>query len=217
MPDKMCFCCNNHAQLRLIKGDTEYYQCESCKFLFSEYIDQTGLVGGQHHEGRNLEQNHIRIDRVTTMTEWMKREDVHVLDFGCGFGWLVNDLKKAGFNAFGYDAFNEEFNILPERNKFHVAVCVECIEHCVTDFCEVDVINRSLVMGGLAYFETGFINISDEDKIKLEDYIYVSPEAGHSSIFSHHAFDLLMVAKGFAPKRHFDRNCRLYVKVKNSK
>lgn len=215
--DKVCPICNNPAPFRLRKQTTDYWQCESCHFLFSDYIDQTGLVGGQHHEGRNLEQNHIRIDRVATMTEGMKREDVYVADWGCGFGWLVNDLKKAGFNAMGYDAYSEDFLRLPEKNKYHVVTCVECIEHCVSPFLELDVINRSLVMGALLYFETGFIEIPIRDGIPLEDYVYVSPEAGHSSIFSYHSMDLLLSFHGFAPKRHFDDNCRLYRKIREIK
>lgn len=211
---RICPICSNNSPLRLIKQNTEYFQCLSCKHIFSDYIDQTGLVGGQHHEGRNLTQNHIRIDRVATMTESMKKEDVNVLDWGCGFGWLVNDLNKAGYNAIGYDAFNEDFSRLPEKNKFHICVCVEVIEHCVSPFIELDVINRSLVMGGLIYVETGFSNVAARDKIEIEDYIYISPEAGHSSIFSHHSMDLLLFQHGFAPKLHFDDNCRLYRKYK---
>lgn len=217
MIERICTVCSNPASFRLRKQTTDYFQCDSCHFLFSDYIDQTGLVGGQNHEARNVEQNHIRIDRIATMTEGMKRGDVNICDFGCGWGWLVNDLNKAGFNAMGYDGYNEEFSRLPEKNKYHVVTCVECIEHCVSPFIELDVINRSLVMGGVAYFETGYFDIAVEDGIPLEDYIYVSAEAGHSSIFSHHAFDLLMSYKGFVPKRHFDRNCRLYRKVKDIK
>jgi len=214
---KNCPICNNPAPLRIVKQNTEYCQCESCKVVFSDPIDQTGLVGGQHHEGRNVTQNPIRIDRIATMTNGIKKEDVHVLDFGCGYGWLVNDLNKAGYNAVGYDAYNEDFIKLPEKNKFHVVTCVECIEHCSSPFMELDVINRSLVMGGLAYFETGFLDVAKRDNVELEDYVYLAPEAGHSTIFSHHSFDLLMCMKGFIPKRHFDDNCRLYVKFKDVK
>lgn len=215
--NRICPICNNPSPVRLQKSGLDYHQCISCKHIFSDPIDQTGLVGGQHHEGRNLTQNHIRIDRMDTMTAGIKKEDVHILDFGCGFGWLVKDFKYAGYNAVGYDAYNDEFSRLPEKNKFHVCVCVECIEHCSHPFVELDVINRSLVMGGLLYFETGFWDVAIRDKVEIQDYIYISPEAGHSSIFSHHSMDLLLCQHGFAPKRHFDDNCRLYVKIKDTK
>jgi len=179
--------------------------------LFSDDLSQEGLVGGQHEEGRAL-QNNIRLDRIETMTEGMKREDVRILDFGCGHGYLVKYLQNIGYNVTGYDAYNDEFIRLPERDKYHLCLMVEVVEHTSAPFVELDVIHRSLVNGGLFYLETGFIDIATEDKIELEDYLYVSPAAGHATIFSHHSLDYLMLLKGFQSKRHFDRNCRLYTK-----
>lgn len=212
---RYCSICNNPTPFRLRKGNTDYFQCESCKTLFSEPLNQEGLVGGGNHDQRNEIQNPIRLDRVSTMTENMKREDVNVLDFGCGFAVLVNDLKKAGYNAAGYDAYNPDFLRLPEHNKFHVCMMVEVIEHTTANFIELDVINRSLVDGGILYVESGFVNTAQEDNIPLEDFFYIDPAAGHSTVFSHHGMDILMMSKGYYPKRHFCRNSRLYRKVKS--
>lgn len=211
---RYCTICRNPAPFLLKKGYTDYHQCESCKTIFSEMLDQEGLVGGQHEEGRNITQNHIRLDRVATMMEGMKKEDFWILDFGCGHGMLVNDLKNDGYNVVGFDPYNPEFSRLPEKNKFHLVICVECIEHLSSPFLEIDVINRSMVNGGLLYLETGFYNIMIEDGLKPEEYIYISPEAGHSTIFSHHSLDLLLAYRGFGTRRHFDRNCRLFEKIK---
>lgn len=208
---RTCPVCHNEAPLRLIRQHTEYFQCESCQMLFSDPLNQEGLVGGQHEDGRAL-QNHIRLERVKTMLEGMKKEDVRILDFGCGHGYLVKFLKENGYNIIGYDAYNEEFSRLPEKSIYHLCICVEVIEHTSHPFVELDVIKRSLVNGGLLYLETGFVNIATQDNIPLEEYVYVSPEAGHATIFSHHSMDYLMLLKGFRSKRHFDRNCRLYTK-----
>lgn len=213
---RICPICSNEAPHRLTKGNTLYYQCESCRTLFSDPLSQDGLVGGQHEEGRAL-QNDIRLDRIKTMTQGMKKEDIRILDFGCGHGLLVNYLKEHGYNVTGYDAYNEEYSRLPEKNKYHLCLCVEVIEHTSAPFIELDVMNRSLIDGGLCYLETGFVDIADQDKIELDDYLYVSPQAGHATIFSHHSLDYLMLLKGFGSKRHFDRNCRLYVKIKDTK
>jgi hypothetical protein len=70
-----------------------------------------------------------------------------------------------------------------------------------------------LVEGGLCYFESGFIDIAIRDNIQLEDYLYVNPDAGHATVFSHHGLDMLLMAKKFASKRHFDENTRLYRKI----
>lgn len=208
---RICPICNNEAPLRLTKQYTEYFQCESCKMLFSEPLNQEGLVGGMHEDGRAL-QNDIRLGRIETMTNGLKKEDIRILDFGCGHGLLVNYLKEAGYNVIGYDAYNEEYSRLPEKNKYHLCLMIEVVEHTSSPFVEVDVINRSLVDGGLLYIETGFVDIATEDGISLDDYLYVSPAAGHSTIFTHHSLDCLMLLKGFQSKRHFDRNCRLYTK-----
>lgn len=208
---RICPICNGDAPLRLSKKSTQYFQCESCRMLFSDPLNQEGLVGGQHEDGRAL-QNDIRLDRIETMMNGMKKEDIRILDFGCGHGYLVSYLKEQGYDVTGYDAYNEEFCRLPEKDKYHLCVCVEVIEHTSAPFVELDVIHRSLVNGGLLYLETGFINIATEDNIPLEEYVYVSPEAGHATIFSHHSMDYLMLLKGFRSKRHFDRNCRLYTK-----
>jgi SAM-dependent methyltransferase len=210
---QICPICNGDAPFRLNIQNTDYWQCESCDLLFSYPIDQDNLVGGQHEDGRAL-QNHIRLDRIKTMLNGMNKEDIHILDYGCGHGRLVEYLRNEGYDVTGFDPFNPEYSRLPEKNKYHLCVCVEVIEHTSAPFIELDVINRSLVDGALLYVETGFIDIAIEDKIPLELYLYVNPSAGHATIFSHHAMDYLMLLKGFRSKRHFDRNCRLYTKIK---
>lgn len=209
---RFCPICSNEAPFRLTKQNNDYFQCESCKMLFSDPIEQDNMVGGQHENGRAL-QNPIRLERIETMLQGMKKEDIRILDYGCGHGYLVNYLKENGYNVTGYDPFNEEFRKLPEKNKYHLCTCIEVIEHTSAPFIELDLINRSLVNGALVYIETGFTNIAEQDNIPLEDYLYVSPEAGHATIFSHHSLDYLLLLKGFRSKRHFDRNCRLYTKI----
>jgi len=209
---RTCVICSNEAPHRLTKGHTLYYQCESCRTLFSDPLSQDGLCGGQHEAGRAL-QNDIRLDRIKTMTRGMKKEDIRILDFGCGNFMLGKYLQDKGYDVMGYDAYNEEYSRLPEKNKYHICLCIECVEHLSSPFIELDVMHRSLVEGGLCYFESGFINIAIRDNIQLEDYLYVNPDAGHATVFSHHGLDLLLQIKGFLPKRHFDDNTRLYRKI----
>src|SRR5678816_1077860 len=95
---RVCPVCLNEASLRITKDyavvaasnlnnsesqktnlskyvSVNYFQCESCKMLFSDPLSQEGLVGGQHEEGRAL-QNDIRLGRIKTMTEGMSKENV---------------------------------------------------------------------------------------------------------------------------------------------
>jgi hypothetical protein len=195
------------------KKITDYLKCESCNTIFCGQLDQENLVGGMHEEGRAL-QNHIRLDRIKTMTAGMKKEDIQILDFGSGNFLLGKYLQNEGYNVTGYDAYNPEYSKLPEKNKYHLCLCIEVIEHCAIPFIELDVIHRSLKDGALLYIETGFYDIMIEDKVTPSDYVYIEPSCGHSTIFSHHSLDLLLSYHGYRTRRHFDRNCRLFEKIK---
>lgn len=214
MKEKTCPCCNNHAHLRLTKGTTEYFQCTSCRTLFSDPLNNEDMVGGGNEEQRNLEQNHLRIERIDRLTLGMQKEDVFILDFGCGHGKLVNDLRLAGYvNTFGYDCYNPEFSRLPEKNKYHIITAIEVCEHTSAPFVEMDVMYRSLVNKGVAIIESSYVNIADEEGIELEVFFYIEPSVGHATIFSHHGLDVLMCLKGFTPQSHFNRQVRTYQKL----
>ncbi len=207
-----CPCCNNYSPFRLRKKTTDYYQCTNCKTLFSAPLDNDNMVGGGNEIERNTEQNKGRIERFKSMFHSMKIENVNVLDFGCGHGYLIQDLLKEGFNATGYDAYSPEFDRLPIKDNFHLCSMVEVIEHLSYPFVELDCVHRSLVKGGMVYIETSFIDIAEEEGIELDEYFYIEPSVGHSTVFSHHGLDLIMAIKGFLPLQHINRNVRLYAK-----
>lgn len=180
--------------------------------LFCQPLDQEGLVGGQHEDGRAL-QNDIRLARIEKILEGIDKKDARILDFGTGHGLLVKYLREKGYNADGYDAYNPDFMEVPENGVYNLVTCVEVLEHTSPSFIELDFINRKLKKGAGCYIETGFIDTCIEDGISLEDFFYIAPHSGHATIFSHHSLDLLMLLKGFRSKRHFDRNTRLFIKI----
>lgn len=211
--DKTCPICSNQALPRLNKGSVFYHQCANCHTLFCDPLDNDNMIGGEHEEGRNIEQNHLRIARIDDMIKGSKKDNIHILDFGCGHGMLIADLKKSGYeNVAGYDAYNDDYNRLPEKNKYHIITAIEVIEHTSAPYAEVDVIFRSLIPGGVVMFETSFVDIAAQEGIELEDFFYIAPQNGHSTIFSHHGLDLLMCLKGFIPRQHFNRHVRVYQK-----
>ena len=213
MTNKTCPICNNVAPPRLKKGNVEYCQCSSCGTLFSEPLPNEDMVGGGNEIPRNVDQNHIRIARIDELTVKMKKEDVRILDFGCGSGMLLNDFRKAGYNCDGYDAYSNEFSRFPEKNKYDIVTVVEVVEHLSAPFVEIDVISRSLMTNGIVMFETSFTDVAEEEGIALEDFFYVEPSVGHSTIFSHWGLDLLMALKGFKPIQHWNRHVRGYQKL----
>ncbi len=208
---KSCIVCNNLSYPILKKVAAQYYQCSSCETVFCDELDNSNMVGGGAEEQRNVVQNPERIERLDLLLGG-KRKGINVLDFGCGHGMLVDDLNKAGYAATGYDVYNSKFNKLPQKNFYHACTMVEVVEHLATKFIELDVICRSLLPGGILMVETSFVDVAKEENIELEDFFYITPEAGHSTIFSHHGLDVLMCLKGFKPFEHFNRHCRIYLK-----
>lgn len=211
---KDCIICTNEAQLRLTKGITKYFQCVNCKTIFCDALDNDNMVGGKFEVERNQKENHLRIERIDEILKGLDKDEVHILDFGCGTGLLIDDLKKAGYkNVDGYDAYNPKFQKLPEKNKYHVVVSVETFEHFATPFVEIEVIHRCLLNHGCCYVETGYIDAALEDGYTVDDYFYIAPEAGHSTIFSHHGIDLLMAYRGFYVKNNFNKHVKLFQKI----
>jgi hypothetical protein len=213
MQHKICPVCSNHAPFRLRKSAIDYHQCTSCKTLFSDPLDNSGMVGGGNEIARNKEQNHLRVGRINDMCMGADKSLIHILDFGCGHFMLGNDLIKEGYNCDGYDAYNEDYNTLPPKNKYDIVTAIEVIEHTSYPFPELNVIHRSLKDHGFLMVETSFTDIAHMEGIEYEDFFYIDPKVGHSTIFSHHGLDVLMCLKGFRPASHWNRHVRSYQKI----
>jgi SAM-dependent methyltransferase len=183
-----------------LKNGTEYFQDDN-GIIFCEPLNQDQMVGGGCEQVRNEMQNHLRLDRVFRL-----KDNANVLDFGCGNGLLIRDMKAVGIKCTGYDKFNPKFKKLPKKETFDIVIMVEVIEHLNEPFAELDLIYQSLVKGGVVMIETSFT-----DWLTLEDS-YIEPTVGHSTIFSHRGLTELMASKGFTEGGHFDRNVRIYKK-----
>lgn len=206
-----CPICNNESGPLIKKGAVQYLQCSNCRTVFSGPVDNDNMVGGEYEFERNTKENHLRVARIGEMLKGDK-ESIKILDFGCGNGLLINDILEKGYQCDGYDAYSEKYMRLPPKNTYHLCVMVELIEHTSKPFRELDVVHRSLVDGGLVMIETGFVDVAKEEGIPIEEYFYIAPQSGHSTIFSHHGLDVLMALKGFKPLRHFNRHVRQYQK-----
>lgn len=210
-----CIICNNDSELLVTKGKTDYYQCNNCKTVFCSPLDNDNLVGGEFEQERNDKENVLRLSRIDEIVSGVNKDNVNILDFGCGHGLLIDYLKENGYkNTDGYDAYYEPYSKLPEKNKYHVVNATEVFEHLSPPFFELDVINRSLLLGGSVIVETSFTNVAEQEGIPIKDFFYLNPDAGHSILYSHHSLDLLMMFKGFIPQRHFNRHVRHYKKIK---
>ena len=202
----ICPCCKEIANECFKKGDYQYYQCTSCKTIYvPEGINQEGLVGGKFEEERNAKENDERIGRAALLVGCASR----YLDIGCGHGLLVNALNLKGLRADGYDKFNPDFAQLPYGKKYNLVFLIETIEHFSQPYSELDMIHYQLADNGIVYIESSFINTLEEP---FDNNFYISPEVGHSSIFSHDGLDALMISKKFEVVTPINGNVRLYQK-----
>ena|GEM_PF-2524486 len=214
MPSKTCPICDNTAYLFAVKSSVQYNRCVNCNTIFTDDLSQENLVGGSYEKERNEKHNAIRIERVDKMAEGIPKEEVRILDVGCGNGLLIKDLLAAGYpHVDGYDAYNPEYQKLPEPNAYHIVISVETFEHFSPPYIEVNMINRCLVNYGVCCVETGIQEAAEEDGHAMQDWFYIDPKAGHSTIYSRHGLDLLMCYRGFYVKRSFDKYVKLYQKI----
>lgn len=93
-------------------------------------------------------------DKISFPTNWLEKNNyLHgkILDFGCGFGIDVTDLKKKGYDCTGYDKFYfPEFS----NEKFDTIICQYVLNVIQTDEQHEVImeISQLLEPGGVAFF-----------------------------------------------------------------
>lgn len=207
-----CPACNSKSYSLFKKKKTQYYQCAYCRTTFSDALPNDNMVGGGMEIERNTQQNAGRLERFFSIVGQFGK----MLDYGCGHGMLVDYLKENKVKAFGYDKYNPDYNFIKE-SEFDLVSMVEVIEHLSHPFTELDQINLLLKDGGVLYIETSFVDVAERLKTPLDEFFYIEPSVGHSTVFSHFGLDILMVKKGFLPLNHINENVRLYKKAVPSK
>jgi hypothetical protein len=195
------------------KEGVDYHLCKVCDTCYSVALPNEDKIGGVAYEER-------RKDNEERVRRFRMYGCESLLDFGCGQGYLVDDANNLGVKAFGYDKYTER-NTMPGQ-LVDVVSMVEVIEHMTAPFHELNMVWDALKKGGHVYIETSFTDIGKSligstdhlgTQVKeLKDFFYISPQAGHSTVFSHRSLDMLMTAKGFTPLQHINPTVRIYRK-----
>lgn len=209
-----CPVCNHYNPTTFEKSGVDYHLCQVCDTCYSVSLPNDNMIGGVAESER-------RNDNAERVRRFKLYGCESLLDFGCGHGWLVEDAAFFGVESYGYDLYNSKFKVLPPK-QVDIVSMVEVIEHMVAPFFELNMVWDCLKPGGHVYIETSFTDIGKEliglfDHLgnhvsSLQDFFYISPQAGHSTIFSHRSLDMLMTAKGFTPKPHINPTVRIYQK-----
>ena len=110
-------------------------------------------------------------------------EDAKILDFGCGSGLLVKYLRSQGYNAAGYDKFNDQFN-LPDLlfERFDCVIAQDVIEHAPKPQTVLDQLGALAKPGGLIFIGTP--NAAGINLDKPEKFIHPLHQPYHRHIFS---------------------------------
>jgi len=209
MKDKICPICSNVAPFRLNKGGTNYHQCSSCTTIFSGPLDQSGKVGGGNEIPRNEQFNPLRLERIKGLYGDFKPK---ILDWGAGNGLYVRFMREAGYEVDGFDPFNPEYDRIPDANAYDFVNLCEVIEHLSGEYVEIKAIARSMRKGAILTVETSFVDCMLEDGFTPGTFFYLDASVGHSTLFSHHGIDILMMKNGLWPMMHHNRNVRNFVK-----
>lgn len=193
------------------KSNIAYLMCGNCRTIFSGALDNSNKVGGNEEISRNMASNHERVFRIFELLSGASQPHA-VLDYGCGNGYLVNDLSRnQAMLAFGYDKYSDKHNYIPHI-QFDVITMIEVIEHMSAPFEDLAEIYRLLTPGGFLMIETSFTDIADEEGTPYNCFEYINPDLGHCTIFSHKGLDLLLKRFGFELNNVINRNVRIYRK-----
>lgn len=197
---KACFKCEKDFAGRLIK----YYECQKCHFLQAEDFDSSRSYKELADESNfGSEQRNFKMAKIIGLILKLPLflENKKILDFGCGQGQLVKQLRAQKYQAFGYDPFlpdeKERFlfadlNELP-KEKFNFISCIEVLEHLQNPWDFFDKAGKVLAKNGCIFISTGVYN---PQKHKCQ-WRYINPVAGHISVFSKKALGIFFVKNNF--------------------
>jgi 2-polyprenyl-6-hydroxyphenyl methylase/3-demethylubiquinone-9 3-methyltransferase len=117
-----------------------YYRCPECGLIYSCDFDALSdqelsrLVYNEDYAQVDPDFGEARPRASTAMVSRFfgaYREDLSILDYGCGNGRLVQMLASAGFRQVeGYDPFVERYSARP-TGTYDLVLCFEVLEHAV--------------------------------------------------------------------------------------
>jgi SAM-dependent methyltransferase len=190
--------------------DCLYYQCDSCRFLFTSGLDEqdhteiydetywnTQDPGWYGRVGESLR-------LVLLANELLKArvEQLEILDFGCGYGGFVEIGRQLQMNVWGTDINPSKVAVeyfLPciGERKFDIIIACEVVEHLPFPAETFATIRSSLKSPGVFAFQTAQW---DPDSLG-RDWWYLGPANGHISLFSREALDTMYDRLGGRDRR----------------
>ena len=181
-----------------------YRRCGRCGFLFTEAFDDWTTEEFSEHiynEEYLLIDFEYRFDRpaanAARLIELFGKQckTLSLLDYGCGNGVMIDQLRKAGFaDCEGYDPISPDFSRKPDR-RFNIIASIETLEHVPNPAKFVEDVDTFSDDRSIILFTT-LVQPKNFDEIGL-NWWYVAPRSGHISLHSKTSLTRLWNDRGF--------------------
>ena len=183
-----------------------YYRCTNpqCNFLFTDYLDnwsneQISALYDGHICAGGKERAHLPLDKVNLAKVLLPTAN-KILDVGCGEGLGVSTLRKAGFEAYGYDVVPpkvcQKYITTGTRESitgtYDVITAIEVLEHLADPIEACCWIASHVKEGGIFAFSTYTFDPKKHDA----NWWYLDL-IGHISLHTRSSLRLLAESIGF--------------------
>lgn len=147
------------------------------RIFYNNFHKKSEVQGGVINKN-----NFTYIHALKVITNYIKKEKINILDYGCGVGTLDFLLAKEGHNVVGVDISEEAIKLAKQSSKligtekntdfytleklksnlnnkkFELILCLETIEHVIDDRKLINYLSKRLLENGILVVSTPSIN-----------------------------------------------------------
>jgi hypothetical protein len=210
---KSCKVCDSESKLIFRRGwlsnsqTFPYYCCTNrgCRFLFTDCLDdlsdtQVAEVYASQWDSMSSEGSSSRALDKVNLTKSLVPKVSSVFDLGSGKGWGVDALRKAGFEAYGYDVTPPKVcaDYITVGNReavvgtYDIITAIEVFEHLIDPIEVCQWVASLMEEGSIFVFTTSTFNPNKHDI----NWWYLDV-VGHVSLHTRASLKCLAESTGF--------------------